>query len=177
MDLQQALDHFKVELEAYITKEVARQVAAQMGASSSASSSLPSVRTDVSTASVSENMNEVQSSLDMLADLAASKTRVQKNTVDEIANMGGPTATIEALTQETKSNGDYLKELADAAQGNELSPNQDVIDKLSAMIGEITDETRQELPQVTERPKANASMTGIQSFLNKIRERKNLSSN
>ena len=180
MDLQQALNRFKLDLETYIQEEVARQVAAKMGAVSSASSSLPSVRTDVSTASVSGNSSDVQSSLDTLAELATPHQRITTTSVDKItADFGGPTATIEAQTQsqETPSNGDYLKQLAEVAQSKRPGASQDAIDKLTAMIGNGTDGARTGLPQVADDQKTGNAMNGIQSFLNKIRERKNLSSN
>ncbi len=178
MDLQQAFSRFRADLEAYITEEVARQVAAQMGGSAP-------VRTEVSQAPVMGNTSDVQASLDTLASLAKADAHQTNNSaVDQLLNdFGSVNPAMTPAPATMPSNGDYLKELANLSQRGPRATDHSSVDALIAMGGAapaapVAAATMPQPPQAAPvAPQQSSTVSGIQSFLDKIRQRKNLSSN
>lgn len=183
MELQQALDRFKADLEAYIQAEVARQMAAQMRSISPGVSRVVQSSTDVASAQPSQE--SIQASLDELAALIQSGSReVTTDAVDELVSAYGSDNQFQSAAPSPVASTDYMTELQQLRQMQNSSVDMSGYDKLVSMNGEPSDAIVPQPPQpspsavtVTSNVAATGQLSGIQSFLQKIRQRKNLSSN
>lgn len=186
MELQQALDRFKADLEAYIQAEVARQMAAQMRSITPGGSRVVQSSTDV--ASAQSSQESIQASLDELAALAQGTPRVSSDfAVDALVNEYGTTSTasVTAATMPSASNANYLNDLAQLGQAPKRTADTSAYDALTSMSsGASNGMATAQPPQpvaasVTDTSAMDGAgqLSGIQSFLQKIRQRKNLSSN
>lgn len=169
MDLQHALHRFKADLEAFIKEEVARQLAVQ-----NSSLAVPHVNSPVvSTASASSSYADVQASLDSLTELAQAKSHAkQSSAVDQLVSTYGSTQTA-FVSAAPQSDSDYMSELEMLSQQQRHQADSSAIDQLNSLAHQSTMQSVTEAPS----PLASGQMSGIQSFLQKIRERKNLGSN
>ncbi|NCS97078.1 MAG: hypothetical protein GW762_00590 [Candidatus Pacebacteria bacterium] len=170
MDLQQALDRFKADLEAYIRDEVARQIAGHVGATQEKNISLAaSVSTDLSSTSNSS----IQATLDQLSELAIPKEKiVSSESLDELTNYYSDTVSVP-----TQQDVDYVSDLAGLSQRLQRTDITNNATESLYSLG-VTAPTGSATVQPPNVATQNTNeMSGIQSFLNKIRLRKNLSSN
>lgn len=186
MDLQQSLDRFKADLQAYIQAEVSRQLAAQMRTVASGASRLAQPSTAAT--SPQSSQESIQASLDELAALAQGTPRATSDfTVDRLVNEYGTTSTTSntAATMPSASNANYLNELAQLGQAPKRIVDTSAYDALTSMSsGASNGMAAVQPPQpvaasVTDTSTIDGAgqLSGIQSFLQKIRQRKNLSSN
>ncbi len=163
MDLQQTLDRFKADLELYIKEEVARQLAAQSDGV-------------VAAPAVSTSPTDMQVALNSLAELAKVQpaTNNSHDAVEQLVTAYGqapvadPSATVAPAAPQT--NVDYMAELQNLGQQRGRNIDTSAVDALTSM--DVASAMTQ-----TPQPTDGGQMFGIQSFLKKIRERKNLSSN
>jgi len=185
MDLQQAFSHFKTDLEQYIKEEVRRQVAAQnRSAGTPVVSSVSAVQAP--TITIDESFMKMGSvggdsvapaPLDTLSQLANSApVPTQNNAVDALVKNFGQTAAAPAA--QATSNGDYLKDLANMSRVQARTNSASSLDDLMALSGNPVQQAAPAAPAqpAMTSPQAASSVSGIQSFLDKIRQRKNLGS-
>lgn len=180
MDLHQSLDRFKADLEAYIQAEVSRQLAAQMRTIASGGG-----RTVSTPASMSTNEADIQASLNELAALAQTAPRtIADNAADRLVSEYGGTLSAPS-SKDNAVTTNYLSDLEQISQVGQRAVDMSAYDALTSMNSQSASATLAPQPPQP----AAASMTdtsniddggqlsGIQSFLQKIRQRKNLSSN
>lgn len=183
MDLQQSLDRFKADLQAYIQAEVSRQLAAQMRNIASSGA-----RTTQSTAPIAQSSEaSIQASLDELAALAQTTPRENSNAVDRLVNeFGGVSqASVQESSDVSQSgNANYLNDLAQLGQAPRRINDMTSYNELTSIgsgVSVAMGTTQPPQPVATNVNSSSAGgaeqLSGIQSFLQKIRQRKNLSSN
>lgn len=185
MDLQQVLDRFKADLESYIKEEVARQIAAQSGGTVARS-----VVTNNHSAEKATSTADIQASLDELAALVQpGKKGGSSDQVDQFTSEFGMQSPLvlepASAVSDTVTNTNHLSSLQSLGQRNYGQTQNSALDALSSLSTSSNQaETIPQPPQPTpsavtdtSETSAGGQMSGIQSFLQKIRQRKNLSSN
>lgn len=156
MELQQLLENFGQELQAYIREEVRREVAGYMRGSMAA----PSNEVTHSNTPASSSASDVQASLNQLATLAASDKRPANTmAVDSLVSQYGSGSN-------TSVSAPVMPAYESALPGEVISDLSNVPNKASSISMDVPQDMN-----------ATGKMSGIHSFLNKIRQRKNLNSN
>lgn len=184
MDLQQVLDRFKADIESYIKEEVARQIATQSGGTEARSVVTNNHGTETATSAA-----DIQASLDELAVLAQSgKKGGSSDQVDKfISEFGMQSPQVSepepvSAVNDAVINIKALSSLQSLGQRNYGQTQSSALDELSSLSSSSTQaETIPQPPQPppsavtdTSNTAESEQMSGIQSFLQKIRQRKNL---